>query len=383
MQPPNKTNPASPLTTLITASSITFIARTWFAMFDDDDQPQPGLMPGQAFAVRARRPGCLRIEEVHADPVVQAAIRRAGCCSGTPFGVFVCDGIRQCELCITSRLHIEGEAAPALAHIQSQRGLPKWIGVDVLFADNPLDGFAPRGEEILEGVPVIVYVQKLFQHEELRHRRLYLAKETGWPVRLSVFQPGTPGTSETEVEMRRTNFTDWEWNVPLPDSTFNATPPPGMEPEPPAPPWFDPGLQEKMEPAPLETTDIAGNPISLQEYAGKVILLDYWATWCSPCRKEMLALKRLYEQLHPQGLDVIGISLDDEGSRQQMLDFLQEKDIPWRQVCDGKGFKSGLATAYQVGAIPFTLLIGRDGRIAAVNAHEEELEDVIRRALKA
>ena len=91
----------------------------------------------------------------------------------------------------------------------------------------------------------------------------------------------------------------------------------------------------------------------------------------------MTRLIAIYEEFHPNGLEIIGISLDAKSSRQRMLDRLRSKAIPWRQVCDGAAFDSPLATVYQVGAIPFTLLIGRDGRIAAVNLHGDELEAAI------
>jgi peroxiredoxin len=347
-------------------------------MPDDEGRLQPHLIPGQAYAIRARRPASLRIEEIRADPVMQAAIEHAACCAGSPFDVFVSDGRRQYELNTTSNVYVEGEAASTLAEIQAQYGLPTVLAVDQLFAAEPLEGFELVGEEEMDENPFLVYSLEQAQDGERTQQRLYLAREDGLPRRMSILEMGG---LNAWTEVMRIDYSDWAFDVALPDATFDATPPSDARPQPPPSPWFDPLLKPGSEPTPLNTTDLAGIPISFEEYRGHVVLVDYWATWCHPCRIEMLRLKALYEQYHSQGLEVIGISLDEEAQRERMQEFLKEKAIPWRQICDGQGFRSPLATAYQVGAIPFTLLLGRDGKIAAVNARGDELEEAIRHGL--
>jgi len=95
----------------------------------------------------------------------------------------------------------------------------------------------------------------------------------------------------------------------------------------------------------------------------------------------MVVLKDVYADYHAQGLEIIAISLDSPDRREHVDKFLAEHSIPWRTICDGKGFKGRLAKAYKVNAVPFTLLIGRDGKIAAVNLHGDVLEDAIVQAL--
>jgi outer membrane lipoprotein-sorting protein len=204
------------------AQTVTFLARTWLGGFEDEDQPPSGLLPGQAFAVKVRRPGSLRIEEIRADLVMVEAIRQARCSMRTPFNVFVSDGTHQCELCVTSHVYIADKAAPTLSQIKAKYGLPQMIAVDILFAEKPMHRFRPIGEEEWEGA-VVVYESrdrsafKRFLRRDQRKQRLYIAKEIGLPVRLAVFRPGTANAGE---EVLRTEFADWEFDVHLPDSTF-------------------------------------------------------------------------------------------------------------------------------------------------------------------
>jgi len=378
MEASNKMNSSLPMASLKAARSVTFTARTWMSMTDDDGLPQANLIPGQAFAVKARRPGSLRIEEDPSDSVIQEAIGRAGCFAGNPFNTFISDGTRQTELCSTSHVYFEDKAAPTLARIRSKRGLPRMLRVDTLLAKNPLRNFSPIVEEAVEGTPVTVYVREEYLEDEQRQQRLYVTRETGLPLRLSTFQTGT---SEEGVEVQRIDFADWVLDAALLDSTFDTTPPPDAKPAPPPSPWFDPNVKARMKPSPLDAIDLAGNAVSLADYQGKVVLLDYWAIWCQPCLIEMQQIKALYELYHPHGLEILGISLDHDDEEKRVREYLKEKAIPWRQIFDTKGFQSPLATVYKVGAIPFTLLIGRNGRIAAVNAHGDDLAMSVYHAL--
>ncbi|HLJ56177.1 MAG TPA: TlpA disulfide reductase family protein [Chthonomonadaceae bacterium] len=366
------------LRALRAARTISFTARTWMALPDDDGRPKPGLLPGQAFAVKARRPGSLRIDEDQTDAVIEEARARAACFVGTPYGVFISDGVRQVELCLSSGIYVEGTPARSLSRIEGQRGLPDSLSIQVLLGSDPLRGLKAMGHEPSGDAAATVYAGETIEDDRRARTCLYVGEATGLPVRYSRFKPGASGEWG---EVRRIDYSDWELSVELPDTTFDTTLPPGMKPEPPRKPWFDPRLKPGMMPAPIDASDLAGDAVSLDAYLGKVVLLDYWATWCQPCRMEMARLKDIYAECHPRGLEVIGISLDRAELQGRMLDCLKEKGIPWRQICDTKGFESPLATPYQIGAIPFTLLIGRDGRIAAVNLHEAELEAAVRHVL--
>ena len=87
--------------------------------------------------------------------------------------------------------------------------------------------------------------------------------------------------------------------------------------------------------------DVSGRSQSPELYRGKVLLLDFWATWCGPCLEEMPNLRRLYAKHHDQGFAIVGISLDSD--REALKQFLQQEGITWPQICDGRGSKGELA----------------------------------------
>jgi peroxiredoxin len=119
------------------------------------------------------------------------------------------------------------------------------------------------------------------------------------------------------------------------------------------------------ESAPLfEATALNGDSVRLQDFAGKVILLNVWATWCPPCRQEMPALERLYEQLGGRGLNVVAVSVDESaqpnGTRGIVEQFVKRHGLRFPVLLDPRGHVEDL---YGVDALPTTFLIDRDGRI--------------------
>ena len=102
----------------------------------------------------------------------------------------------------------------------------------------------------------------------------------------------------------------------------------------------------KGEAMDLHFTDVEGKKVNLADMKGKVVLVDYWATWCGLCMEELPRVLKTYQEYHDKGFEVIGISLDDEPD--QMLQFAHENKMPWPQYCDGKGWKSKMATRWGV-----------------------------------
>jgi thiol-disulfide isomerase/thioredoxin/outer membrane lipoprotein-sorting protein len=143
--------------------------------------------------------------------------------------------------------------------------------------------------------------------------------------------------------------------------------------------YFDSRLVKGARPFALTGKDMTGKTVSLANYKGKVLLIDFWASWCGPCVAEMPTVLSNYKKYHGQGFEIIGISLDED--KAALTNFVKEYKMPWRQVFDGKAWQTPNAVRYDVKAIPFTLLIGRDGKIAAVNPRGEELEPAIKAAL--
>jgi thiol-disulfide isomerase/thioredoxin len=138
-------------------------------------------------------------------------------------------------------------------------------------------------------------------------------------------------------------------------------------------------------PIPLEAVDINGKGVSLDQYKGKVLLIDFWATWCGPCRAELPGLRAAYQEFHPQGFEVVSISLDyaNRTTPDQYRAWIEKNEMPWRHVYDQKDWQGPLVRSYLVTGIPNPLLVGRDGKLVAMGeaCRGEQLAGSIRKAL--
>jgi thiol-disulfide isomerase/thioredoxin len=139
---------------------------------------------------------------------------------------------------------------------------------------------------------------------------------------------------------------------------------------------------------PIAGTDVDGKPVSLAELKGKVVLIDFWASWCPPCVAAIPTLKALSQKYQERGFVILGINVDamhedvkeTDSSLQQVRRFLVKHRIDWLNVQSGKGL-SDFATAYRVEQIPASFLVGRDGSVVAVDQHGEMLERAVVGAL--
>jgi thiol-disulfide isomerase/thioredoxin len=130
----------------------------------------------------------------------------------------------------------------------------------------------------------------------------------------------------------------------------------------------------------FDVKDLDGKPLSVGALKGKVVLVDFWATWCGPCRAELPNVIATYKKHHGDGFEIIGVSLDSDRSK---LDaFLKKQDgMTWAQYFDGLGWQNKLAGKYGVQAIPFTVLVGKDGKVIGTNLRGEKLETAVASAL--
>lgn len=97
-----------------------------------------------------------------------------------------------------------------------------------------------------------------------------------------------------------------------------------------------------------------------KSFAGKIVLLDCWATWCGPCIAEIPNMKQAYEHWHDRGFEILGVSFDDEGEEEKVKKFLSEKALPWPQIFEGKGWETSIGIQHDVSGIPFVLLVDGD-----------------------
>lgn len=133
--------------------------------------------------------------------------------------------------------------------------------------------------------------------------------------------------------------------------------------------------------APFKETATDGSVVDLAAYRGKVVLVDFWATWCGPCVDELPHVKSAYDKFHAQGFEVIGISLDKDGDK--LSAFTKQNQMSWPQLFDGKGWQNKLAEAYGIKSIPATFLLDREGRIAAKGLRGDALSEKVAELLAA
>ncbi|MDR1527096.1 MAG: AhpC/TSA family protein [Dysgonamonadaceae bacterium] len=125
----------------------------------------------------------------------------------------------------------------------------------------------------------------------------------------------------------------------------------------------------------LPTPD--GTIVALSSLRGQYVLIDFWASWCKPCLREVPNVKEVYAKYHDKGFEVYGISLDDEKQRAAWLAAIERHDMPWIQVSSLKGWDCPVAKQYQVTGIPKTLLLDREGRIIATDLRGDNLKNKI------
>jgi peroxiredoxin len=138
-------------------------------------------------------------------------------------------------------------------------------------------------------------------------------------------------------------------------------------------------LKIGSEPIEFEVTSIEGRKISPEMYKGKVLLLDFWATWCLPCKKEMPNVKKVYGEYKDEGFEIVGISLDR--NRSDLDRYIREHNIEWPQYFDGKFWKNEVAVKYGINSIPATFLIDKEGKIRYKSLRGGQLEVAVKELL--
>lgn len=148
----------------------------------------------------------------------------------------------------------------------------------------------------------------------------------------------------------------------------------------------------------LSFTAVDGRKVDIKDYRGKVVLIDFWATWCGPCVAEIPNIKKVYAEYQAKGFDIIGISLENasikpddtpeqtaakhEKAKKILNDYTTKAAMPWPQYYDGKYWKNDLSTRFAIASIPAMFLLDQDGKIVSTDARGEKLEAEVKRLLK-
>jgi peroxiredoxin len=125
-----------------------------------------------------------------------------------------------------------------------------------------------------------------------------------------------------------------------------------------------------------------GKQVSLADYRGKYVLVDFWASWCGPCRQENPAVIKAYNAYKGRKFDILSVSLDKEDGRDKWLKAIQDDQLTWTQVSDLHGWQNEVAKRYGVQSIPQNFLIDPTGKIVATNLHGDELEAKLAQFIK-
>jgi thiol-disulfide isomerase/thioredoxin len=134
------------------------------------------------------------------------------------------------------------------------------------------------------------------------------------------------------------------------------------------------------KPAPaIVAKDLQGKTFRLSDLKGKYVLLDFWATFCGPCLKELPNLKAVYGKYHEKGLEIVSISLDEK--LEPVRDFVKENKIPWREIHNNTA-GADVVESFRVNNIPVTFLIAPDGRVARLDLTGEGLDKALAQLLK-
>ena len=123
--------------------------------------------------------------------------------------------------------------------------------------------------------------------------------------------------------------------------------------------------------------DINGNQVSVKDVfsKNKITIIDFWASWCGPCRQEMPNLVNTYNKYKEQGLGIVGVSLDED--KEQWKDAVKEMNMTWIQLSDLKGWGNSAAQMYGIQAIPFTIIVDEKGNVLNIGLRGEALESFV------
>lgn len=139
-------------------------------------------------------------------------------------------------------------------------------------------------------------------------------------------------------------------------------------------------VQPGMEAPAFTQNDTAGNPVSLSDFKGQYLLIDFWASWCGPCRRANPTVVEIYKKYAPQGFTILGVSMDSD--KEAWLKAIKNDQLTWTHVSTLEGWGNPVGKLYGVLSIPHAVLIDPDGKILKYKVHADELNQVLEENIK-
>lgn len=133
----------------------------------------------------------------------------------------------------------------------------------------------------------------------------------------------------------------------------------------------------------LTLKDMNDAEFKLSSLKGKVVLVNFWASWCAPCLAEIPEFIKVREAYSDKGFEILGISLDRDTGHDKLVSTIKDRGMSWRHVYDGKFWSAEVAQIYDVQSIPFTVLIGKDGKVIGTSLRGDKLGPAVEAALEA
>jgi thiol-disulfide isomerase/thioredoxin len=137
--------------------------------------------------------------------------------------------------------------------------------------------------------------------------------------------------------------------------------------------WGQPADRRTLQAAVdrFEPVDITGKRVAMQDLRGRVVLLEFWATWCAPCLAEIPRLREVKRRFGDR-VAIVGVSVDVQ-DRASFIGWLRRQEIGWPQVFDGRGWTSPTVMPFELTRVPFNVLVGTDGRVVGVDVRGKQL----------